>query len=150
VATRRISATKAMGSAAVILDAAGRVLLVKHSYGRLNWELPGGAAEANESPVETALREVREETGLEVVAKHSANVYYDATEDFVHFVFVCERADPFAEPRPDLAEITACHFWPIDQLPRPISTFTIQRIRDAVTGEPSPLPIVFRGREWLE
>jgi 8-oxo-dGTP diphosphatase len=93
---------------------------------------------------------VREETGLEVVAEHTANVYYDATEDFVHFVFVCERVYASAKPQPDLAEITACDFWPIDQLPRPISTFTIQRIQDAVTGEPSPLQIVYRGREWLE
>jgi 8-oxo-dGTP pyrophosphatase MutT (NUDIX family) len=141
---------KLMGSAAVILDTAGRVLMVKHSYGRLNWELPGGAAEANESPVETALREVREETGLEVVAKYTANVYYDTAEDFVHFVFVCDRVDASAEPRPDLAEITACGFWPVDRLPRPISTFTVQRIKDALTGKSWPLPTLFHGREWLE
>lgn len=55
---------KKLGAAAVILNDAGHVLLVRHTYGRLNWELPGGYAEAAESIVETAIREVREETGL--------------------------------------------------------------------------------------
>lgn len=51
---------KLVGAAALILDQAGRVLLLKHTYGKLHWDLPGGGAEANESAAETALREVRE------------------------------------------------------------------------------------------
>jgi 8-oxo-dGTP diphosphatase len=52
-----------IGAAAVIVNDEGGVLLVKQTYGRLNWELPGGAGEAGESPDETVLRGVREETG---------------------------------------------------------------------------------------
>src|SRR5213593_4202130 len=59
-----------IGAAAVILDVDGGVLLVKQTYGRLNWELPGGAAEAGESPDDTVLREVQEETGLAVAVLH--------------------------------------------------------------------------------
>jgi NUDIX domain len=55
-----------IGAAAVIVNDEGGVPLVKQTYGRLNWELPGGAGEAGESPDETVLREVREETGLDV------------------------------------------------------------------------------------
>ena len=47
---------------AAIIDELGRILLVKHTYGRENWELTGGVAEFNESIVETAIREAREET----------------------------------------------------------------------------------------
>jgi len=61
-------ASKGIVAAAVIVDADWRVLLVKHSYGRLNWEVPGGAAEPDETPMDTALREVLEETGLTVVS----------------------------------------------------------------------------------
>jgi len=42
-----------------------RVLLVNHSY-REGWFLPGGTPEVGESLVETARREVREETGVMV------------------------------------------------------------------------------------
>ena len=55
-----------MGGAGALFDDEGRVLLVRHTYGRLNWELPGGGAEPGESPNETAIREILEETGLEV------------------------------------------------------------------------------------
>jgi 8-oxo-dGTP diphosphatase len=78
-----------MGAAAVIANDAGAVLLVRHSYGRLNWELPGGASEPGESIVETALREVREETGLRAVAERLTGVYYEPELDAHHFVFRC-------------------------------------------------------------
>src|SRR5215218_4775661 len=45
----RLIPIKLLGSAAVVLDEHGRVLLVKHSDGRLNRELPGGRAEEGES-----------------------------------------------------------------------------------------------------
>jgi 8-oxo-dGTP pyrophosphatase MutT (NUDIX family) len=39
---------KNLEAAAAIFDEHGRVLLVKQSYGRMNWELPGGAVEVRE------------------------------------------------------------------------------------------------------
>lgn len=53
---------KRIGAGAVIVNDEGGVML-EQTYGRLNWELPGGAEEAGESPDETVLRGVREETG---------------------------------------------------------------------------------------
>ncbi len=55
-------------AAAVVVDAAGRVLLVQRRFPPYagGWCLPGGLAEPGESPEATASREVREETGLEV------------------------------------------------------------------------------------
>jgi 8-oxo-dGTP pyrophosphatase MutT (NUDIX family) len=36
---------KLLGAAAVILDFEGRILLVRYSYGKNNWDLPGGKSE---------------------------------------------------------------------------------------------------------
>lgn len=46
----------------------GKVLLVRRRIDpfRGYWDIPGGFCEADEHPAETALREVREETGLEI------------------------------------------------------------------------------------
>ena len=44
----------------------GRVLLVRHTYGPSEWELPGGSVKAREQPIETATREMREELGVEI------------------------------------------------------------------------------------
>jgi ADP-ribose pyrophosphatase YjhB (NUDIX family) len=53
---------------AVIHDASGRLLLIRrgHAPHRGLWSLPGGRIEAGESPDQAVVREVREETGLEV------------------------------------------------------------------------------------
>jgi 8-oxo-dGTP diphosphatase len=53
-------------SAAVVNE--GRVLLVRHTYGEKKgrWALPGGYATHQERIDETVIREVKEETGLEV------------------------------------------------------------------------------------
>lgn len=68
---------KLIGAAAIILNLEGHVLLVKHSYGKYNWELPGGLSEAQESAEESARREVLEETGLKVTPESLTGVYYD-------------------------------------------------------------------------
>ncbi len=53
---------------AIITDRAGRLLLIKRGHepetGR--WSLPGGRVEPGETDQQAVVREVREETGLEV------------------------------------------------------------------------------------
>jgi acetyl-CoA carboxylase carboxyl transferase subunit beta len=53
---------------AVVRDEAGRVLLVRrgHEPSAGRWSVPGGRIEAGETPAEAAVREVAEETGLQV------------------------------------------------------------------------------------
>jgi 8-oxo-dGTP pyrophosphatase MutT (NUDIX family) len=145
-----VPTSKSFGAAAAIFDEAGAaVLLVKHKYGPLNWELPGGAAESGESPAETVVREVLEETGLHVCARSITGWYFEPEIDFLHFVIACDMAHPEAAPVPDRLEVSACQFWPIDELPRPISNFTIRRIADAASGSFLPLPVRFEGRTFL-
>jgi len=54
----------------VIRDEAGRLLLIKrgHEPGAGLWSIPGGRIEAGESDASALVREVREETGLAVLA----------------------------------------------------------------------------------
>jgi len=54
---------------AVIKDEAGRLLLILrgHDPGKGLWSIPGGRIERGESDEEAVIREVREETGLEVM-----------------------------------------------------------------------------------
>ena len=113
-----------------------------------NWELPGGGVEHGESPMDGAVREALEETGLPVTPTQLTCIYYDAEADFLHFVFRCVPTDRSAVPHPDGAEVDACAFWRPDGLPRPISDFTLLRIRDAMAGGTYPMPTLVGPRRW--
>ncbi len=58
----------AAAAAGLVLDASSRVLLVRRAIEpfRGSWALPAGYQEIDERPEETAVREVREESGIEV------------------------------------------------------------------------------------
>lgn len=55
------------GGRAVIPNAKGEILLHKRSDFQETWSLPGGQSELGESLADTLIREVREETGLQVL-----------------------------------------------------------------------------------
>ncbi|MGH3935189.1 MAG: NUDIX hydrolase [Pseudonocardiaceae bacterium] len=57
---------------AVVLDGAGRVLLVRRTNepGQGRWSVPGGRVEAGETDHYAVIREVAEETGLQVTVVH--------------------------------------------------------------------------------
>lgn len=139
-----------VGAAALITDDDRRVLLIRHTYGHKNWELPGGTVEQGESPMDGAVREALEEAGLSVIPTHLTGIYYDAEADFLHFVFRCVAMGSPATPRPDGAEVDACAFWHPGELPRPISDFTVVRIMDGIAGNSYPLPTVVGPRQWLD
>ena len=58
----------------VIYDAQSRVLLVRQTADGL-WSTPGGVLEPNETPAAAVVREVQEETGLEVEIVRLLGVY---------------------------------------------------------------------------
>jgi ADP-ribose pyrophosphatase YjhB (NUDIX family) len=54
------------GAHVLVTDDAGRILVVRTTYLGPGWSLPGGRVEREETPHEAAVRETREETGIEV------------------------------------------------------------------------------------
>jgi 8-oxo-dGTP diphosphatase len=141
----------ALGAACAIFDDAGRVLLVHHTYGHLNWELPGGLGEAGETPDETAARELLEETGLLASLDRLTGVYLEPEHEFgpmLHFVFRCRWNDGL-NPVPSSPEVSEARYWLVDDLPTPISDFTERRIRDAALDQPVRVGRVGT-RQWRE
>ena len=55
----------------------GKFLALELEIGRKRlWDLPGGKVEDGEKPMETLLREVKEETGLDAEVKEPLGVYH--------------------------------------------------------------------------
>jgi ADP-ribose pyrophosphatase YjhB (NUDIX family) len=55
-----------VGANVIVRDARGRILVVRTTYLGPGWMLPGGRVERSETPHAAAVRETREETGIEV------------------------------------------------------------------------------------
>jgi ADP-ribose pyrophosphatase YjhB (NUDIX family) len=109
---------------AVIED--GRILLVREIEDSGRWTIPGGWAEVNQSPSESVVREVREESGLEVAVRKLAAVYDRARQghppypfNVYRLFFICDVVG--GAPRAGL-ETTEVAFFCENQIPEDLST----------------------------
>lgn len=56
---------KFMGAGVIFVDSHDRVLVLETTY-KERWEVPGGIIDQEESPLDAAVREVKEELGIDV------------------------------------------------------------------------------------
>jgi 8-oxo-dGTP diphosphatase len=81
-----------LGAFTLIYGSEGRILLC-HRRDADVWNLPGGQVEHAETPWQAAIRETREETGLEVSVRRLAFVDFRPARDELVFTFACEMTD---------------------------------------------------------
>jgi ADP-ribose pyrophosphatase YjhB (NUDIX family) len=65
-----------VAASAVVVNDQGKIVLHRRSD-NARWSIPGGAMELGESIAETAVREVKEETGLDVEVERLVGIYSD-------------------------------------------------------------------------
>jgi 8-oxo-dGTP diphosphatase len=115
----------------VCIEQQGKLLLARQNYGRRYWSLPGGKMEAGESLEQAAVREVREETGLEVRLKRVVGLYSKPDENGLA---ICLEGEVTGGVLQADHEIVACDFFPYDDLPEPRRAHLCQRIADFRAG----------------
>ena len=105
-----------VGVGALVRDADGALLLVRRGIapGKGLWALPAGYVDADEDPRDAAAREVREETGLEVVCGRIIDVYPGGGGASFFLAFEAELVGGELAAADDALDAA---FFPVDDLP---------------------------------
>ncbi len=122
----RVHYRNAKPCAGALVTRDGRVLLVKRGIQPYlgYWDIPGGFLEQDEHPEIGAMREVREETGLEIQLTEMFGFYmdrysYDDTGDHcLNIYFMAEIVGGQEHPADDAAELA---WFAPDELPEKIA-----------------------------
>ena len=126
----------AVTAGAVITDARGRVLLLKHRFRPgLGWGIPGGFLETGEQPEEALRRELREEIGLEVEKLKVFTTRAFRKPKQVEIVFSCQAV---GDPDQLSFEIQKAAWFSPEQLPKELPGDQAQLIRRALNDGARP------------
>jgi ADP-ribose pyrophosphatase YjhB (NUDIX family) len=129
---------------AIVRDGDGRILLQRRSdNGR--WGLPGGSVEIGESVGEAIVREVREETGLDVKIERLIGVYSDPAlqvvryrnGDVVHYISTLLACRILGGSLRTCAETLDLRFFDPTGLPDDLLPLHRIRIADALANRPA-------------
>lgn len=108
-----------------VLSNGDQVLLVVHTYGRREWEIPGGGIKRSETPAEAARREAHEELGVRIgrwEKEGEVNVYMHHRHGTLNW-FQAELHDPALEV--DKGEIAAARWFERSALPAKLSRYVL-------------------------
>jgi 8-oxo-dGTP pyrophosphatase MutT (NUDIX family) len=131
----RVSRALTLGAQGCVLDASGRVLLIRHTY-RPGWHFPGGGVEKRETAEDAVVRELHEEAGVIIDGRPRlfglyANHLAFPGDHIVLYVVRSWRQDAVPPPNREIAEQG---FFSPDRLPGGINPSTALRIGEIVAG----------------
>ncbi|WP_144207089.1 NUDIX hydrolase [Shewanella donghaensis] len=134
---------------ACVVHCDDRFLLVEEIIdGDIRFNQPAGHLEANESIIDACLREVKEETGLNVDITALVSIYqFSASEElaFMRFTFTAE-VEQWVECIPLDKDISACHWFTFAEIKarrhQLRSPLVIKSIEDYLHKPHSPLSVI--------
>lgn len=123
------------GVRGLVLDAEGRVLLVRHTYIH-GWYLPGGGVERGETMLTSLRRELEEEVGVTLTGEARLIGLYANFREFKsdHVALYAVPHGAYVHAPRRSPEIAESGFFPPDALPEGVTPSTARRIAEAMLG----------------
>ncbi|MBV7504350.1 NUDIX hydrolase [Bacillus sp. sid0103] len=99
-----------VSAATIVLNEQGEILLIKGP--RRGWEMPGGQVEEGESLKEAAIRETKEESGIDIEVIKFCGVYQNVSESICNTLFL---GSPIGGELTTSSESLEVGFFPIEE-----------------------------------
>lgn len=132
----RLSRSMTIGVRALVLDAGGRVLLVRPTFGS-DWILPGGGLERGETAVAALARELKEEAAVTLVGVPRLFAVYSHEREFRGDHVLLYVVKEFERGQFERSiEVQEARFFALDELPALVSPGTRRRIEEVTAGLP--------------
>ncbi len=127
-------------AACVIKDNQGRYLLVQEAQPKVYglWNLAAGHVDRGESIEDAAVREAKEETGLDVELISKIDIWHDKVEEPIRHAFTVKVTGGTVTPQP--GEVLAVKWFTYDQIMqlKQDGKLRVEWIFDAITRVESP------------
>ncbi|MGM0865893.1 MAG: NUDIX hydrolase [Bacillota bacterium] len=99
-----------VSAATIVINDQQEILLIKGP--RRGWEMPGGQVEEGESLKEAAIRETKEETGIDVEVLAFCGVFQNVKRSICNTLFLAKPVGGEPTTSPESLEV---RFYPIEQ-----------------------------------
>lgn len=128
-----------VSAAAIVLNDKGEILLIKGP--RRGWEMPGGQVEEGESIKDAAVRETKEESGIDIEVTKFCGIFQNVKGSICNTLFVGKPIGGKPTTSPESLKVG---FFPVDEALKMVTVGNFrQRIEYCLNEELQPFLIKF-------
>jgi 8-oxo-dGTP diphosphatase len=128
-----------VSAATIVINEQNQILLIKGP--RRGWEMPGGQVEEGESLKDAAIRETKEETGIDVEILKFCGIYQNVSRSICNTLFLARPVGGKLTTSPESLEVG---FFTIGQAMEMVTFLNFrQRIENCLDEKIQPFYIAF-------
>lgn len=130
-----------VSAATIVFNNIGEILLIRGP--RRGWEMPGGQVEEGESLQDAAIRETKEESGIDIVVTKFCGIFQNVDRSICNTLFLGKAIGGEPTTGPESLEVG---FFPIEQALKMVTWKNFrQRIELCLDDSKQPFYIEFNG-----
>jgi len=128
-----------LSAAAIVINENNEILLIKGPH--RGWEMPGGIVELGESPAQAAIRETKEESGIDIELIKFCGIFQNIEDSICNTLFL---AKPIGGVPTITSESLETGFFPIEEALKMVTFMNFrERIEMCLKTEGEPVYVEF-------